>query len=337
MNHLMRAANLWGYDELVGKLGGDPARLLARFHIPAKAQRPDDLFLHFRDIALLLETTAAELDCPDFGLQLAQWQGLQMLGPIAVIARNADTIGAAFTAIARYLHIHSPSLQLQMSQPCVDRLKADYRITELLLPQKRQAYELSMANGIQILRLLAGEQISATQMSFMHPAVSSTATYAAAFGCEVKFEQDWCGFYLPLDLASKPIDSADAQTLQLITAYLESAYAPGTASIATQVSELIRRLLPTGQCNANTIAEHLRLHPRTLQRQLAEEGTRYDYLLDQERQEQARKYLSETTLRLSQITGLLGYAEQSAFNRAFRRWFGTTPRKYKLATEAKER
>jgi AraC-like DNA-binding protein len=75
------------------------------------------------------------------------------------------------------------------------------------------------------------------------------------------------------------------------------------------------------------------VHPRTLQRRLAESGTRYDQLLDRERRKQAQHYLVETGLSLSQVTGLLGYAEQSAFHRAFRRWFNTTPKEYRANME----
>ena len=44
----------------------------------------------------MLDASAAELDCPDFGLRLSRWQGLDILGPIAVIARNAATLLAGW-------------------------------------------------------------------------------------------------------------------------------------------------------------------------------------------------------------------------------------------------
>ncbi len=330
MSSLIRATNLWGYDELVRELGGDPAPLLARFHIPPAAERPDESFLPYRAAALLLEASAAELGCPDFGLRLVRWQGLDMLGPVAVIARNAHTIQDAFQAIARYLYIHSPALNLRLvEQPNRGFVQFEYRITELSLPYIRHSYELSMANGMQILRLLAGATSQPCLICFMHRQIGPDAPYAEAFGCEVRFGQEWCGFRLPVWLAHKPIDSADPQTLRLATAYLESEYSPGSATLATRVTELIRRLLPTGQCNAHNIAEQLAMHPRTLQRRLAEEGVRYEQLLDDERRNQARRYLAETGLHLIQITGLLGYAEQSTFNRSCKRWFGTTPRAYR--------
>src|SRR5258705_10637328 len=71
------------------------------------------------------------------------------------------------------------------------------------------------------------------------------------------------------------------------------------------------------------------MHARTLQRRLATEGVRCQDLIERERRDQAARYLAEPGLHLSQITGLLGYSEQSALNRSCRRWFGKTPRQYR--------
>ena len=68
---------------------------------------------------------------------------------------------------------------------------------------------------------------------------------------------------------------------------------------------------------ALTVADQLRLHPRTLQRRLAGEGVTFAALLDRERRAQAARLLTQPDLQLGQVAGLLGYSEQSAFNRAF--------------------
>jgi DNA-binding transcriptional LysR family regulator len=95
------------------------------------------------------------------------------------------------------------------------------------------------------------------------------------------------------------------------------------------VSELVRRLLPTGQCSVEAIGDQLAMHPRTLQRRLATEGVRCQDVIDRERRVQAARYLAEPRLHFSQIAGLLGYTEQSTFNRSCRRWFSKTPRQYR--------
>src|SRR3546814_20077315 len=69
----------------------------------------------------------------------------------------------------------------------------------------------------------------------------------------------------------------------------------------------------------------LGLHPRTLQRYLEVEGTRFDALRDDVQRELAQRYLCETRIPMTPLAGLLDYAEQSVQTRACRRWFGQTP------------
>ncbi|HUR74677.1 MAG TPA: helix-turn-helix domain-containing protein, partial [Sporichthya sp.] len=179
------------------------------------------------------------------------------------------------------------------------------------------------------LSFLGGPDARPSVFAFTHDQLGPDAAYQAALGCPVSFGQAWCGFDLPLTVGERPIDSADPETRRIATKYLESQYLPSDALLSERVAELARRLLPTGQCSVEAIADHFGLHPRTLQRHLAAEGVSGQDVIEQARREQAAKYLAEPRFLLSQIAGLLGYAEQSTLNRSCRRWFGRTPRQYR--------
>lgn len=330
MEKLIRATNLWGYDDLVESLGGKPELFLNRFCIPTASQRPDDSFILYRNSALMLEATAIELDCPNFGLRLAKWQGLEILGAVAVIARNSETILDALTAIATYLHTHCPALSLSLiGSGNEGTLQLDYRISELSLNQLRQSYELSMANGVSILHMLLGNNSNPEAVFFMHGRVGSLESYREHFNCAVKFQQDWCGLQLPAHIVASKLDHADPQTLHYAIKYLQKDTSTISSSLSERIRKMIRRLLATGQCNANNIASDLAMHPRTLQRRLVHEQTRFEQLLDDERRLMAEGYLRESRFQMIQIAGLLGYTEQSTFTRACKRWFGMTPKKYR--------
>lgn len=330
MGSLIRATNLWGYSDLVRELGGDPRQLLARFLIPVDVEQQSNAFIAFSSGAQLVQTTAAELACPDFGLRLSRWQGLDILGPVAVIARNAQTVRDALTAVANYLYVHSPALRLAVAEagPGED-LTFNYEITERGLSDLSQAYELSMANFSRIVGLLAGSDAHLAAVSFMHQRLGPKSSYAETFGCPVRFRQAECQFHVPAGLADKPIDTADQETRRIATRYLETEFPRHDATVADQVEALTRRLLPVGQATTEAIAEELAMHPRTLQRRLAVEGIRCQDIIDEERRKQAVRYLAEPRLYLGQITGMLGFAEQSSLNRACHRWFCKTPRQYR--------
>ena len=68
---------------------------------------------------------------------------------------------------------------------------------------------------------------------------------------------------------------------------------------------------------------------RTLQRKLSDIGLSYQQLLDETRHELARRYLDDQGKSVTEITFLLGFSEQSAFTRAFKRWSGMSPSAYR--------
>jgi AraC-like DNA-binding protein len=330
MGSLIRATNLWGYGDLMRELGADPQPFLKRFEIPPGIEHQEDAFVSLDAFVRMLDASSADLGCLDFGLRLSRWQGLDILGPIAVIARNAQTLLAGLEAIGRYLYVHSPALTLTVSPPTAgSNVKFGYEVTDPAIPYPLQGYELSMANAVRMIRLLGGPEARARVISFMHAQLGADAAYNDALGCTVRFGQQWCGFEVPRRLAGRPIDNADPETRRIATKYLESHYLPSTAALSEQVTELARRLLPTGQCSAEVISDQLAMHPRTLQRRLATEGVRCQDLIERERRDQAARYLAEPGLYLGQIAVLLGYSEQSALNRSCRRWFGKTPRQYR--------
>jgi AraC-like DNA-binding protein len=92
------------------------------------------------------------------------------------------------------------------------------------------------------------------------------------------------------------------------------------------VENAIAPLLPHGRARIAEISQRLGISPRTLERRLATEGLTFSRVLDELRLDLAKRYLRERGLPISEIAWLLGYREASAFNHAFKRWTGTTPK-----------
>jgi AraC-like DNA-binding protein len=73
------------------------------------------------------------------------------------------------------------------------------------------------------------------------------------------------------------------------------------------------------------VAHEMAVHPRVLQRRLAESGASFEEILDDVRRAMSWQ-LSATSISISQIATMLGYSEQSSYVRACRRWYGESPR-----------
>lgn len=87
--------------------------------------------------------------------------------------------------------------------------------------------------------------------------------------------------------------------------------------------------LPRGEPSAAKLAVMLNLSLRSLQRRLADEGTSYEDLLTSTRRELALSHLADRRYSIGEVAYLLGFADASSFNRAFKRWTGQTPGQYR--------
>ena len=93
--------------------------------------------------------------------------------------------------------------------------------------------------------------------------------------------------------------------------------------------EHIQRVLKEHDGNISSTARALKMHRRTLQRKLAEADLTYQQLVDDTRRDLALRYIEEPGKSVTDITFLLGFSEQSAFTRAFKRWHGKSPSAYR--------
>lgn len=97
------------------------------------------------------------------------------------------------------------------------------------------------------------------------------------------------------------------------------------ASFRDRVRACLLEMLASGHYSITYVASKLAISNRTLQRRLREEGTTFQEILDELREELARHYLSATDYTSTEISFLLGYEEPNSFFRAFRAWTGQTP------------
>ena len=101
------------------------------------------------------------------------------------------------------------------------------------------------------------------------------------------------------------------------------------ANIVDRTSAIVRTYLPIGDANLAAVASALSMTPRTMQRELAAWGTSYSRLLAEIRSALARDYLARSGTSVSEVAGLLGFADPTAFSRFVREALGKSPRELK--------
>jgi AraC-like DNA-binding protein len=149
------------------------------------------------------------------------------------------------------------------------------------------------------------------------------------FGCDIVFGSDIDEVAYPKAYGRLSVVDADPYLNSLLVKYCDEALSSrrlkSTAWRLT-VENAIAPLLPHGQARIAEISQRLGVSPRTLERRLACEGMTFSRVLDELRFDLARRYLQERDMPISEVAWLLGYRESSAFNHAFKRWTGKTPK-----------
>lgn len=328
MTAMIRAGGLRGFEALVHRLGGDPGPLLRRHRIESAALQDEDALIPLRALMLLLEDSATVLDCADFGLQLAQSQDISILGPVAVAIQHSATAAEALANASRYLFVHSPAIAFSVlpSSPIAPELaELRFEVTMPDLPHAPQGTDLSLGVAHRMIQLLARQHYRLQAVCLPHRPAAPLARYVQHFGAPVRTDTAHAALLIPPVNLQVPLTEADATLRQLAANYLDVHFSAPGETVAARVRLALRRSLGTGQTGRTQIARTLLMHPRTLQRHLAREGTSFEVIRDAVCREAAHRYLTASSMPMSQIAGLIGLSEQSAFTRACRRWFGMPP------------
>ncbi|HEY1133708.1 MAG TPA: AraC family transcriptional regulator [Nocardioides sp.] len=322
MADLIAASSLSHVAGLVTELGGDAGALLRRFRInPASVGSPDD-FVPFTTVAALLAACADEVGAPDFALRLAARQDPDILGPLAIAARNADTIGGALRKVTEYAHVYSPAITSRLEEQG-GMVSYEFDTVLARLPHRPHVVELALGVTLSTFRMLGGPEFHPTTVTFRHPPISAEATYRAYFGCPVVHDAPADALHFPRGLMTQRLRQVDPLAHDLAVRYL--AGHDRHDAFADVVGTLVARSLPTGSASLPAVARLLVMHPRAVQRALAAEGTTFDRLVDGARRDLALRLLGSPHVPLSTVARQLGYAEQSVLTRSCRRWFGMAP------------
>ena len=328
---VVRGTALSNYPSLVTELGGDPAGLLRAAGIRDRDAGNYDAFIPYRAAIQAIESAAQTTDTPDFGRRLAQRQGIEILGPVGVAARTAATVADALRIFGTYMAAYSPVITIRVV-PMTDPQRSLLAVEFLLdnPPPHPQTTELSLGVSLRVFRLLMGADYTPLKVHLPHDPLTPRADYVRYFGCTPEFASRTAGFTVRTADLGRPLHRDDVAHRAVVD-YLNG-ITPHDAGIVESVRAIVRQLLPTGAATLDIVAEQFNLHPKTLQRRLAEEDTTFATLVDQVRKDAADRYLRSTGISLTHLARELGYAEQSVLTRSCKRWFGTGPAAYRNQT-----
>lgn len=254
------------------------------------------------------------------------------LGAFGLGLKTARTVGDALGRLVRYILVLSDTLEYELVQQ-----QDGARMVLQGRPYHRRgaqlANECALAAITRCVRVLVGQRVTPAGVSFRHAQPPSDQAHRAFFGCPVRFGQLQDAVHFSDALLATRTRLGDEGLSTYLLARLDDLKQQqgGERSVAAQVRSAVTDALPDGVPSRPAIARRLGMSERTLARRLADHGETFQALADRARREAAQALLADSDHTLTDVAYLTGFADQSAFSRAFKRWTGVTPQAYRTA------
>lgn len=305
--------------------GLDDARLLDGRALDLEDR---DARLPEADCAALFDRAATLLRDDNLGLHAGEQIRPGHYGVLGYVVMNCATLGEALQQLRRYqalvLDIGAPAMQQQHSGLS---LRWQHNVAQ----PYRQLAEFNLAALLSFVRWLTGSNAAPLGMDFTYPAPEDTAEHQRIFACPLTFARPWYEMRFAADWLQLPLLQPDPSMRPLMQRLAEQqllGLKRGDDTLARARRQLARQL-GEGDTELASLAQQLHISPRSLQRKLKEADLSFTRLLDEVRLELAERYLADARLSLTDIAFLLGFSEQSAFTRAFKRWHGCPPAQFR--------
>jgi AraC-like DNA-binding protein len=327
-----------GLTDAIRAAGADPDRVLRSVGVDRSVLSRPDGFIPWFAFSQILEEAARATGDDCFGLHFGEHYQPKHIGPLVYVALNSPTMAAAFDNIARYLRVHNEAGEISFA---IEGQWAYLRffLRDVLVESVRQQTEYGMAVALNTLRLMAGTLWAPVEVQFAHPAPPTTLEHVRVFRAPVSFGHPVNAFVIERALVDRAVPAADEQLYPIIRQYLDRMLKempredPELAAVRRAVGEAIRE----GDPKLANVARQAAMSARTLQRRLKDHGVDFKKLVDDTRRRSSLGYLEDRTNTTAEIAYLLGYSEVSAFNRAFKRWTGSTPSSYRRHATSRSR
>jgi AraC-like DNA-binding protein len=278
----------------------------------------------------LIEQAANILGDSSYGLRLGAAQEARDGGLLGFLMLNSPTLMDAITNLQRYFQVvgEGEDVEIERGGP---NIALRFRETDPSLRGLRHNSEYLGAILVRACRDITRKRISPVRAEFMHGRPNVKVSYAEYLGCPVKFHAKWDAVVYDAETMRQPVAGADSKLLRVLERACRQILGPTPRKrdIVHDVRELVIDKLARGTASFDDVARELNMSSKTLERRLADRNTTFSVLLDDIRSGLAKRYLTDTELRLEQIAYLTGYSESAALVRAFRRWTGTTPMQFR--------
>ncbi len=309
-------------------LGADPARVFADARVDLDLFDDPDHLISFAARGRLVSHCVAATGCRHFGLLVGQRNRLAHLGLVGLLVKYSPDVGSALRSLVRHFHLRANGAAVTLALDG-DMAALGYELYERQSEAVEQIADGALAFQFNILRELCGPDWAPSEVRFAHAEPKDAAPLRRAFRCPLSFDAGRNALLFDASWLAQPIPADDPPLRKLLQRQIDALEAAHEDDLPAQVRSVLRSALLTKHGQADEVAALFSMHSRTLARRLEAHGTRFQALVDEVRFEIVRQMLEQSAMEVREIADMLGYADASALTRAFRRWSGDTPTRWR--------
>jgi AraC-like DNA-binding protein len=316
------------------KYGIDPAPALARNGINPDQIDANAVISQADELAVLSDLYIDLRHDPLAAIKLGSTFGLSAYGAFAMMLMACSTVYDGIQLGVKYQELSYlfSRLDFELEGETASLVLHPYHVPEEL---HRFIIDRDVAGTFQFLNMmqaLLGQTSKPEKICIPYPEPFEAQYYCDSFGCPVEFGTEVARFVIPKELLNKPLPSANptAQALhqQQCDELLKQRRQPENNNLCSRVEKYLT-MFRDSYPSITECAETFSTSERSFRRQLKEEGTTFQQLLDNVRSAKACHLLENTEDSVEKIAGKLGYTEAAAFIRAFKKWHEKTPAQYR--------
>jgi AraC-like DNA-binding protein len=277
---------------------------------------------------------------PNVGFNMGRSMQVAHLGVLGMLVISCDTVSDAFDLVLRYQDLLGNGgvvTQRQEGDQMIIGFESHSARTE---PYCRHNDEFCFAGWINIGKMIGGASYSPSRVCLAHEPPEDDSAQREFFGCPVEYNAPANEIYVAAEFGKIKLFGGNPQLKGVLEAQakqrlqaLQGAQTDADPVVA-KAKQFIADSMAYGIPSVDDAAEQFHTSARTLQRQLEAAGKGYKELVDEVRADLASKYMRDAELSLLDVALMLGFSEQSSFQRAFKRWFDQTPGQFRTAMQA---
>jgi AraC-like DNA-binding protein len=312
------------------RLSGGTDHLLRTVGLDREAIDDPALRIPYADMMMLSEHAARMTKDAAFGLHVGERVQMQEYGVVGRAVVTSSTLGEGLRSLVRYLPIWTNVGVFRLDiEGSVAHFQWQYSHSSL--PEPRHDCEMSMATVVGLNRLSTGAGWKPREVWFQHAKPKDTSEHSRIFRAPVRFGMPANALLLDRQALDVPLRTARYGPHRAITSAAEQLLpkAWAEASFSQGILSFIRQNLSSGAFDLEAAARDLGISRRTLQRKLREESCSYRQLVQQARRDLSQYLLLDTPATATATAYALGYSEPSVFQRAFHKWHGKPPGRYR--------